>query len=240
MAYAENPDLCSCAKNSNMIFLKRRGLHKRRGLYSLYSIYSCPSSSTTTQQTVWLVRGRGARRRHRSAGEEQPRCLLERAERGVRRLHHARGAQECGGEARRHLLTGDSGTHCSHAVHMPFYCHMHMNMIMLCTCCAHAARAYWCTWRCTCLLAGDGEVRYGGIRAVRGGRVRIVRQGVEVQVGQPVHVYRMHVHCTRAAYPPHGGQGRCRCTASTHAAGWRARRGASDSRPVRAARSARG
>ena len=54
--------------------------------------------------------------------------------------------------------------------------------------------------RCTYLLAGDGEVRYGGIRAVRGGRVRIVRQGVEVQVGQPVHVYRMHVHCTRARF----------------------------------------
>ena len=86
------------------------------------------SSSTTTQQMAWLVRGRGAwrRRRDRRSGEEQPRRLLERAERGVRRLHHSRGAQECGGEARRHLLTGDSGTYCSHAVSMLFCCsHAH-------------------------------------------------------------------------------------------------------------------
>ena len=174
MAYAENPDLCSCAKNSNMIFLKRRGLHKRRGLYSLYSIYSCPSSSTTTQQTVWLVRGRGARRRHRSAGEEQPRCLLERAERGVRRLHHARGAQECGGEARRHLLTGDSGTNCSHAVHMPFCCshaHEHDHAVhMLRTC-----RAYWCT--CGAHTCSPATVRCGTAAYVQSAAVECALYG---------------------------------------------------------------
>jgi len=71
-------------------------------------------SSTTTQQMAW----------HRRSGEEQSRRLLERAERGVRRLHHSRGAQECGGEARCHLLTGDSGTYCSHAVSM-FFCSSH-------------------------------------------------------------------------------------------------------------------
>ena len=89
------------------------------------------SSSTTTQQMAWLVRGRGARWRHRDrrSGEEQPRRLLERAERGVRRLHHSRGAQECGGEARRHLLTGDSGTYCSHAVSMFSAVHMHISMV---------------------------------------------------------------------------------------------------------------
>ena len=119
----------------------------------------------------------------------------------MRRLHHTRGAQECGGEARRHLLTGDSGTYCSRAVHLLFCCshaHEHDHAVHI----LRTYRAYIVLMRCTYLLAGDGEVRYGGIRAVRGGRVRVVRQGVEVQVGQPVHVHRMHVRWTRAAYPP--------------------------------------
>ena len=136
--------------------------------------------------------------------------------------------------------------------HILFTCCQHVFLLFTCTLawagCTHAAhipRIYssMVHMRCTFLLAGDGEVRYGGVRAVRCGRVRIVRQGVEMQVGQPVHVHRMHVQCTRAAYP-RSGQGRCRCvvdlTASTHAAGWRARCGAGGSRSARAARSARG
>ena len=110
---------------------------------------------------------------------------------GVRR----RGAPPSAHRQQWHILF----TCCQHVF---FAVHMHISMGRRCTCCAHTA--YYPSMvhmRCTFLLAGDGEVRHGGVRAVRCGRVRIVRQGVEMQVGQPVRVHRMHVQCTRAAYP---------------------------------------
>ena len=130
------------------------------------------SSSTTTQQMAWLVRGRGAwrRRRDRRSGEEQPRRLLERAERGVRRLHHSRGAQECGGEARRHLLTGDSGTIIL-VVHMLSACfsavHMHISMGGL--------SQVWCT--CGARSCSPATVRCGTAAYVQSAAVECALYG---------------------------------------------------------------
>ena len=140
-------------------------------------------------------------------------------------------------EARRAAICSPATV--AHTVHMLSACfsavHMHISMGGL--------SQVWCT--CGARSCSPATVRCGTAAYVQSAAVECALYGRVSRCRSASLCMCTACMCSvRALHVPRSGQGGCRrvvaLTASTHAAGWRARCGACGSRSARAARSARG
>ena len=145
-------------------------------------------------------------------------------------------------EARRAAICSPATV--AQTVHMLSACfsavHMHISMVDV-----HIPRntQVWCT--CGARSCSPATVRCGTAAYVQSAAVECALYGrVSRCRSASLCVCTACMCSVRALHTPRSGQGGCRSvvdlTASTHAAGWRARCGAGGSRSARAARSARG